>query len=175
MMFNVKLTPYWRHFQVSMMSSSFHNGIEAVRKEAFEINWLEHFPFNFKEEIVRLKSSLPQENKDDIDPHTLLSKAKAEAEKVRLYVNNYTTDHTSILDKETCSLQLNKIDECNLSFQDWIVNSTSNLDGSIPAQFLYKDEKCVAFKDVAPQAPVHFLVIPRRRISMLQEAKETDR
>ena len=49
------------------------------------------------------------------------------------------------------------------------------LDGSIPAQFLYKDEKCVAFKDVAPQAPVHFLVIPRRRISMLQEAKETDR
>jgi len=48
------------------------------------------------------------------------------------------------------------------------------LDGTIPAQFLYQDEKCVAFKDVAPQAPVHFLVIPRRRISMLQEAKESD-
>ena len=128
MMFNVKLTPYWRHFQVSMMSSSFHNGIEAVKKEAFEINWLENPPFNFKEEIARLESSLPQENKDDINPHTLLNKAKAEAEKVRLRVNNYTKDHISILDKETYSLQLSKIDEFNLSFQDWIVNSTSNLD-----------------------------------------------
>ena len=88
------------------MSSSFHNGIEAVKKEAFEINWLENPPFNSKEEIARLKSSLPQENKDDIDPHTLLSKAKAEAEKVRLRVNNYTKDHISILDKETYSLQL---------------------------------------------------------------------
>ena len=73
MMFNVKLTPYWRHFQVSMMSSSFHNGIEAVKKGAFEINWLENPPFNFKEEIARLESSLPLKNKDDIDPQTLYS------------------------------------------------------------------------------------------------------
>ena len=49
------------------------------------------------------------------------------------------------------------------------------LDGSIPAQFLHKDDQCVAFKDVAPQAPVHFLVIPRRRISMMQEVQDSDR
>ena len=49
------------------------------------------------------------------------------------------------------------------------------LDGSIPAQFLHQDDKCVAFKDVAPQAPVHFLVIPRRRIRMIQDAEESDR
>ena len=48
------------------------------------------------------------------------------------------------------------------------------LDGSIPAQFLHQDDKCVAFKDVAPQAPVHFLVIPRRRIRMIEEAQESD-
>ena len=35
------------------------------------------------------------------------------------------------------------------------------LDGSIPAKFIHEDDKCVAFNDVAPQAPVHFLVIPR--------------
>ena len=49
------------------------------------------------------------------------------------------------------------------------------LDGSIPAQFLHQDEQCVAFKDVSPQAPVHFLVIPRRRISMIQEVQPSDR
>ena len=48
------------------------------------------------------------------------------------------------------------------------------LDGTIPAEFLHQDDKCVAFKDVSPQAPVHFLVIPRRRIRMIQEAEETD-
>merc|ERR1719167_1779328 len=48
------------------------------------------------------------------------------------------------------------------------------LDGSIPATFLHQDEKCVAFKDVAPQAPVHFLVIPRKRISMIEKAETED-
>ena len=49
------------------------------------------------------------------------------------------------------------------------------LDGSIPAQFIHQDDKCVAFKDVAPQAPVHFLVIPRKRITMIEEAEDRDR
>ena len=49
------------------------------------------------------------------------------------------------------------------------------LDGSIPAQFLHQDEKCVAFKDVSPQAPVHFLVIPRKRIPMIEMAEDQDR
>lgn len=48
------------------------------------------------------------------------------------------------------------------------------LDGTIPASFIHEDDKCVAFKDVNPQAPVHFLVIPRKRIAMLEEADDDD-
>lgn len=48
------------------------------------------------------------------------------------------------------------------------------LDGSIPATFIHQDDKCVAFNDVAPQAPVHFLVIPRKRINMIENAEEAD-
>ena len=33
--------------------------------------------------------------------------------------------------------------------------------GEIPVSFVYQDEICVAFPDIAPQAPVHILVIPR--------------
>lgn len=31
----------------------------------------------------------------------------------------------------------------------------------IPADIIFEDEKCLAFNDIAPQAPVHFLVIPK--------------
>ncbi|EDV25266.1 Histidine triad nucleotide-binding protein 1 [Trichoplax sp. H2] len=40
----------------------------------------------------------------------------------------------------------------------------------IPCDFLYEDDLCVAFKDVNPQAPVHFLVIPRKPIPCLEKA-----
>ena len=48
------------------------------------------------------------------------------------------------------------------------------LDGSIPAKFIHDDDKCVAFNDVAPQAPIHFLAIPRKRIAMIEEAEGGD-
>jgi histidine triad (HIT) family protein len=35
------------------------------------------------------------------------------------------------------------------------------------ATILYEDEQCVAFEDIHPQAPVHFLVIPRKHITSL--------
>ena len=44
----------------------------------------------------------------------------------------------------------------------------------IPAQFLHEDELCVAFRDVAPQAPLHFLVIPKRPLRMLADAVPAD-
>lgn len=44
----------------------------------------------------------------------------------------------------------------------------------IPVKLLYEDEKCLAFNDIAPQAPVHFLVIPKRRIDMIENATESD-
>ncbi len=35
------------------------------------------------------------------------------------------------------------------------------IDKEIPAQVVYEDELCLAFRDVAPQAPTHVLVIPK--------------
>lgn len=37
----------------------------------------------------------------------------------------------------------------------------------IPAAILYEDESALAFRDIHPQAPVHFLVIPKEPISSL--------
>ncbi|KAH8377075.1 hypothetical protein KR093_003333, partial [Drosophila rubida] len=44
----------------------------------------------------------------------------------------------------------------------------------IPCKFIYEDDKCVAFNDVAPQAPTHFLVIPRKPIAQLSLAEDGD-
>lgn len=38
------------------------------------------------------------------------------------------------------------------------------VNGEIPADKLYEDEEILAFRDIAPQAPVHFLVIPKKHI-----------
>ncbi|RCN28064.1 histidine triad domain protein [Ancylostoma caninum] len=43
----------------------------------------------------------------------------------------------------------------------------------IPAKVIFEDDEVLAFHDVSPQAPVHFLVIPKRRVAMLQEAEDT--
>lgn len=48
------------------------------------------------------------------------------------------------------------------------------IDGSIPAKIIYRDEHCLAFHDVNPQAPVHFLVIPIKPIDMLENASDED-
>ncbi|KAL3145378.1 14 kDa zinc-binding protein [Trebouxia sp. C0009 RCD-2024] len=45
----------------------------------------------------------------------------------------------------------------------------------IPATILYEDETALAFKDINPQAPVHFLVIPKNRDGLTQLSKSTDR
>ena len=37
----------------------------------------------------------------------------------------------------------------------------------IPARIVYEDDRCLAFHDVAPQAPVHVLVIPKKEIPRL--------
>ena len=38
------------------------------------------------------------------------------------------------------------------------------VSGEIPSSKVYEDEVCYAFKDIDPQAPVHFLVIPKEHI-----------
>ena len=41
--------------------------------------------------------------------------------------------------------------------------------GVIPSSKVYEDEKILAFRDIAPQAPVHVLVIPKTHIACVDE------
>lgn len=45
----------------------------------------------------------------------------------------------------------------------------------LPVSVLHEDEMCLAFADAAPQAPVHFLVIPKRPIARLMDASAEDK
>ena len=49
------------------------------------------------------------------------------------------------------------------------------INGEIPCEKLYEDKYCIAFNDIAPQAPVHFLVIPKKPIVSLNECLEEDK
>lgn len=49
------------------------------------------------------------------------------------------------------------------------------LRGEIPAHFLHQDELCVAFADIAPQAPFHVLVVPRKAVVNIGAATEVER
>ena len=44
----------------------------------------------------------------------------------------------------------------------------------IPAKIVWEDDEVIAFHDVDPKAPVHVLVVPKRVISRLAEAKDED-
>ena len=48
------------------------------------------------------------------------------------------------------------------------------LDGSLPADVLHRDDICLAFRDVSPQAPVHFLVIPVKEIRSIADLGDGD-
>jgi len=48
------------------------------------------------------------------------------------------------------------------------------INREIPAEIVYEDDQCVAFKDVNPQAPVHILLVPRTPLATLSEAGDSD-
>jgi histidine triad (HIT) family protein len=48
------------------------------------------------------------------------------------------------------------------------------IDKEIPAQIVYEDDLCMAFKDVNPQAPVHILLIPKKEIASTEQLTEED-
>ena len=49
------------------------------------------------------------------------------------------------------------------------------INGEIPCEKLYEDDYCIAFNDIVPQAPVHFLVIPKKQLVSLYECLEEDK
>jgi len=49
------------------------------------------------------------------------------------------------------------------------------VEKEIPAQVIYEDDKVLAFNDINPQAPTHFLVIPRKHIATLNDISDEDR
>lgn len=48
------------------------------------------------------------------------------------------------------------------------------INREIPADFVYEDEVCVAFRDVNPQAPTHVLIVPRKPLDRVANAEEED-
>lgn len=52
---------------------------------------------------------------------------------------------------------------------------TRIINRELPADIVYQDDQCIVINDIAPQAPVHMLVIPRLPIPRLADAVEEDR
>jgi histidine triad (HIT) family protein len=48
------------------------------------------------------------------------------------------------------------------------------IDGEIPADIVYRDEQCTAFRDIHPQAPVHVLIVPNREIPTVNDVTPAD-
>jgi histidine triad (HIT) family protein len=48
------------------------------------------------------------------------------------------------------------------------------IDKKIPARIVHEDDRCVAFHDVNPQAPVHVLIIPRKEIRTHADLRPED-
>jgi len=49
------------------------------------------------------------------------------------------------------------------------------IDRQIPADIVYEDDRCLAFRDINPQAPVHVLIIPRKVIATHSDIATGDR
>ncbi len=48
------------------------------------------------------------------------------------------------------------------------------VSGEIPAAIVHRDDEIVAFRDIAPQAPVHVLIVPVRHVASVHEAQQAD-
>ena len=46
--------------------------------------------------------------------------------------------------------------------------------GEIPSNKVYEDDEILAFNDVAPQAPVHFLIVPKKHMESLDDTTDED-
>ena len=48
------------------------------------------------------------------------------------------------------------------------------IDREIPADIVHEDELCLAFRDIAPKAPTHILIIPKKEIASLDKLSDED-
>jgi len=48
------------------------------------------------------------------------------------------------------------------------------IDKELPSKIIYEDDKCIAIEDIAPKAPIHILIIPKKPIQKLSEATKND-
>lgn len=48
------------------------------------------------------------------------------------------------------------------------------IDRELPADIVYEDDRCLAFRDINPGAPTHVLVIPKKEIPSLAHATDDD-
>ena len=49
------------------------------------------------------------------------------------------------------------------------------IDKELPANIVYEDDSCLAFKDINPVAPIHILVIPKKRIEKISDSNTEDK
>ncbi len=49
------------------------------------------------------------------------------------------------------------------------------ISGEIDSKIIYEDEQVVAFKDIEPQAPIHYLIVPKKHISTLLDISNEDK
>lgn len=52
---------------------------------------------------------------------------------------------------------------------------TKIINKEIPAEIIYEDEQVLAFNDINPQAPTHFLVIPKKAIATINDILPEDK
>ena len=48
------------------------------------------------------------------------------------------------------------------------------IDHEIPADIVFEDDQCLAFRDIDPQAPTHVLVIPKKEIASVADLSDED-
>jgi histidine triad (HIT) family protein len=44
----------------------------------------------------------------------------------------------------------------------------------IPADIVFEDDQCLAFRDISPQAPIHILIIPKKNLARIGAAQADD-
>jgi histidine triad (HIT) family protein len=49
------------------------------------------------------------------------------------------------------------------------------IEKKIPASIVYEDDRCLAFRDINPQAPTHVLIVPRKVIPTHADITDADR